>query len=573
MRTLARWLIDQRPAQPLCSRGGDLVSSDAFVGDVAALAELIEQHGSGRWILCTESAYACAVGLLALWQSGSIAVLPPNLEAGSLRELTGGARGLLTDRVVPNIGLETLTLLGASSAPERKWRALDPAGLAIELCTSGSTGARKVVPKTLLQLEAEIEALEGEFGAACRDARSIGTVSFQHIYGLLFRVLWPLCAGRVFLEAATVDPADIARQMEKKSRAVLISSPAHLKRLPELLELARLRAQCVEVFSSGGALDAATALCFEQRLGYAPVEVLGSTETGGIAWRRQTIGTAGDWTAFRGVQVEARDGLLHVHSAPAGGSGGVTTGDACRIVGAGHFELLGRADRIIKLFDERVSLVELELRLCAHALVNSAAALMLERSGTPRIAAVVVLTRTGESLLGEQGKSALIAALRTHLRDFFRATALPRTWRFVERLPEDAQGKTSVQSLAALFAESSLIRVATLVERKAANEREFELKLAVPADLCFLRGHFENMPVVPGVVQLQWVLEWAAEWLGETPRVRGVEALKFKQILAGGTRFRLRLERTNDLRKLRFKLWNERGEFSSGRVLVELGGA
>ncbi len=572
MRTLARWLIDQGTPRPLCSRGGEIVASDSFVRDVTALAVALEQRGSGRWILCTESAYACAVGLLALWQSGSIAVMAPNLEAGSLRELADGARGLLVDRELPNIGLESLALLGHACASQRTWRELDSTQLAVELCTSGSTGARKVVPKTLLQLEAEIAALEGEFGGACRDTRAIGTVSFQHIYGLLFRVLWPLCAGRVFCDASIVDPADLARQMEQQGRAVLISSPAHLKRLPELLELSRLRANCVEVFSSGGALDAATALCFEQRLGFAPLEVLGSTETGGIAWRRQAAGAAGDWTAFPGVRVEVRDGLLHVHSTPAGTSGGVTTGDACRIVGEGRFQLLGRADRIVKLFDERVSLVELETRLCAHPLVKAAAALTLERNATPRIAALIVLSNAGEILLREQGKAGLIAALQTHLRDFFRATALPRAWRFVERLPEDAQGKLSVQSLAALFAESSLIRSARLVERSAANEREFELELEVPQELCFLRGHFENMPVVPGVVQLQWVIEWAAEWLGETPRVRGVEALKFKQILVGGTRFRLRLERTNDLRKLRFKLWNERGEFSSGRVLAEFGG-
>ena len=573
MRNLAAWLIDEGAPRPVCSRGNEVVASDAFARDVAALVAALELRGSGRWILCTESAYACAVGLLALWQTGSIAVMAPNLEAGSLRELADGARGLLADRDLPNIGLESLGLFGHPSASLRKWRKLDSTRIALELCTSGSTGARKVVPKTLLQLEAEIEALEREFGSACRDARAIGTVSFQHIYGLLFRVLWPLCAGRVFCDASIVDPADIERHMEHGGRAVLISSPAHLKRLPELLDLARLRANCVEVFSSGGALDAATAVCFEQRLGFAPLEVLGSTETGGIATRRQSAASSGDWTAFPGVQVEARDGLLHVHSAPAGTSGGVTTGDACKIVGTGRFQLHGRADRIVKLFDERVSLVELESRLCAHSLVNSAAALTLERNSTPRIAAVIVLTGVGEALLREQGKASLIAALQAHLRDFFRATALPRAWRFVERLPEDAQGKTSVQSLAALFAEDSLIRSAKLVERRVANDREFELELEVPKDLCFLRGHFENMPVVPGVVQLQWAIEWAAQWLGAQPRVRSVEALKFKQILAAGTRFRLRLERTNDVQKLRFKLWNERGEFSSGRILVELGGA
>ncbi len=135
------------------------------------------------------------------------------------------------------------------------------------------------------------------------------------------------------------------------------------------------------------------------------------------------------------------------------------------------------------------------------------------------------------------------------------------------------QGKTTVQSLDLLFAESSLTHSARVVERAQAGEREFELELEVPDDLCFLRGHFDGFPVVPGVVQLQWVIEWAAEWLGEKPHVHSVEALKFKQLLVGGMRFRLRLERTNDNRKLRFKLWNERGEFSSGRLLLEHGGA
>ena len=37
------------------------------------------------------------------------------------------------------------------------------------------------------------------------------------------------------------------------------------------------------------------------------------------------------------------------------------------------------------------------------------------------------------------------------LAAFFRDTALPRTWRFVARLPEDAQGKASLAALEELF--------------------------------------------------------------------------------------------------------------------------
>jgi len=565
---LSRWLAVNAGSRALSRREGGLVSSEVFVRDVAALAQVLASRGKGRWILCTESAYSCAVGLFALWQCGSTAVIPPNLEAGSLRELSAGARGLLCDRELASLGLEELAILGWPANPSPRWISLEAESCVLELCTSGSTGARKLVPKTLDQLESEIEALEREFGARCADAVVLGTVSFQHIYGLLFRVLWPLCAGRVFADQSTADPAQIAEALESCPRGVLVSSPAHLKRLPELLDLARLRAGCVEIFSSGGALDGETARCFEAQLGFAPAEVLGSTETGGIAWRRQDSKPQSHlWTPFPGVRVESRDGLLQVQSRPAGTGGGATTGDAIELQSDGRFQLLGRADRIVKLFDERVSLVELESRLCAHACVRSAAALTLERKGTPRIAAALVLSKEGERVLRESGKAALVAALQAHLRAFFRATALPRAWRFVERLPEDAQGKTSVQSLETLFAESSWTRTAKLLERSQANDAALELELEVPSDLWCLRGHFEGFPVVPGVVQLQWVIEWAGEWLGGALAVRGVEGLKFKLFLASGDRFRLRVEKAS-AEKLRFRLWNERGEFSSGRVLL-----
>jgi 3-hydroxymyristoyl/3-hydroxydecanoyl-(acyl carrier protein) dehydratase len=235
--------------------------------------------------------------------------------------------------------------------------------------------------------------------------------------------------------------------------------------------------------------------------------------------------------------------------------------------------LLGRADRIVKLFDERVSLVELEARLAGHPLVEAGAALTLERDGLVRMAAAVVLKEAGARVLRGSGKSAVVALLQTHLRAWFRATALPRTWRFVERLPEDQQGKTSLSALEALFVDTPLSRCATLVQRASESATEMELELEVPRDLYFLRGHFDDFPVVPGVVQLQWAIEWAAEWLGAERNVRGVEALKFKQLLSAGDRFRLRLERTEDSGKLRFRLWNERGEFSSGRLLYALGSA
>ena len=143
------------------------------------------------------------------------------------------------------------------------------------------------------------------------------------------------------------------------------------------------------------------------------------------------------------------------------------------------------------------------------------------------------------------------------------------------------QGKWQ-QALEALFAEEAATTLdgdsgdaphgrapdATLVERVEESEGSLELLLEVPHDLWCMRGHFDGFPVVPGVVQLQWVLDWAGRWRGAEVGARGLEALKFKQLLVGGARFRLRLERTADEAKLRFRLWNEAGDFSSGRVIL-----
>src|SRR3546814_17943637 len=77
------------------------------------------------------------------------------------------------------------------------FRDLDTADCEIQLHTSGTTGKPEAVIKPLRCLEAEVEVLEAVFGA-CGAQSVLATVPAFHIYGLLFRVLWPLSAGRLF---------------------------------------------------------------------------------------------------------------------------------------------------------------------------------------------------------------------------------------------------------------------------------------------------------------------------------------------------------------------------------------
>jgi acyl-coenzyme A synthetase/AMP-(fatty) acid ligase len=185
---------------------------------------------------------------------------------------------------------------------------------ACELCvfTSGSTGQPSAISKRLDQLAREVDALQAAFGAQLEGVQVHGTVSHQHIYGLLFRVLWPLAAGRL-IHPRRFFHEDLVGALAGTD-TVLVATPAHLKRLPEQLDWASLHGRLRAVFSSGGPLPEEAARQVRQWLGVAPTEVYGSSETGGIAWRRWDTDLP-PWQPLPGVQWRIEDGCLAVASA------------------------------------------------------------------------------------------------------------------------------------------------------------------------------------------------------------------------------------------------------------------
>ncbi|MFP3656715.1 AMP-dependent synthetase, partial [Burkholderia sp. SIMBA_052] len=76
-----------------------------------------------------------------------------------------------------------------------------------------SSGRPKPIRKTLAQFNAEVHTLERQWGALVGDATMLASVPHHHIYGLLFRVLWPLAAGRAFDRAVSIEPLHLQTQI------------------------------------------------------------------------------------------------------------------------------------------------------------------------------------------------------------------------------------------------------------------------------------------------------------------------------------------------------------------------
>ena len=550
--TLEQMLLTAQPERAVAV---DPALSHSQLRDAAlSLAAGLQARGVRRLAVHLEDAADLAVALLGAWRAGASVLLPADLQAQTRQRWSADVDLWLTDQPT-DIRLDDLRLAPLEATE------LDLDQCCLSLCTSGSSGEPKRIEKTLRQLSNEVQALEQLWGADLGPACMIGSVATQHIYGLLFRVLWPLCAGRTFVRRQLAFPEDLQRASRQYPAFAWVASPALLKRMGDNLDWPAL--SCVRrVFSSGGALPTEAAQSLHQRLGQWPTEIFGSSETGGIAWRQG----AGLWQPFADVKLsQDSDGALLIAS-PYLPAGHVEhTADAARIAEDGRFELLGRLDRIVKLEEKRISLPMLEQALMAHDWVSEARMGVVQENRAS-LGALLVLSESGLHALRNLGRRAVTEALRRHLSEHCETLALPRRWRWLRQLPLNAQGKLPQAEVEALLMAAR--PKAPQVLEQVETDGQWSLQLLVPPDLAYFSGHFPTAPVLPGVVQVDWALSLGRQLMDLPPRFLGMEVLKFQQLMRPGDEIQLHLRFDRERGKLYFAYRNDTAACSSGRIVL-----
>jgi len=533
----------------------------AFVARTDAWRRAFAAAPGRRWALYIEGTADFAAALMGAWHAGKHVVLPGDTRAETLAALRGHADGWAGELPGGLLPADN----GADNGAIGDWPPLNTHDTWVTLFTSGSTGVPGAIDKRLAQLDAEVHTLQQAFGAMLpAGVRVLSTVSHQHIYGLLFTVLWPLAAGRPMPGARLAFHEELVRACAADPRpAVLVSSPAHLKRMPDALDWPATRAVLHAVFSSGGPLPPEAAADALRHTGRSPIEVFGSSETGGIAWRQRAV-QADRWTALPGIAWQLRDGFLAVRSPHLPNDDWYVCADRALPAGADSFVLAGRADRIVKIEEKRVSLTQIEQRLAASPLVREARVVMVELDVGTRVAAAVVPADAGQALLDTDGRAALTAALRAALADAVDPVALPRRWAFVAALPCNAQGKTTEAMLRDVFRRT--VPAARWLETDATTATA---TLDVTGDLAIFDGHFPGTPIVPGVAQVDWVMALAPQRLPVPARDRfaRLDTLKFQAVIRPGSTVRLALAWQADTRALGFRLTSDAGPHASGKIV------
>lgn len=543
------------------------VTIEAWLQRVALWQQHIQQYPQcQRWALYHHDCAEFSAILFALWSSNKIACLPGNNNSGTQSLLAQRCDGFLGQ-------FEPISeLLHYFHQPDNNGESLAPTTTEfdaeaplLEVFTSGSTGQPEAIGKNIRQLESELNALETVFSTQLNSCQIFSSVSHQHIYGLLFRVLWPLAAGR----ASYTETVETIEGLNHKvaQPVALVSSPTHLSRLPGQLDWQNLQQQVQLIFSSGAPLQEQHSNSSHELFSADVYEVYGSSETGGVAWRSQHK-NGPLWQPLPGVDVRCGNNhCLEIRSGHLPDDDWFQSSDRVEFDQQQRFLLKGRVDQIVKVEGKRLSLTAMQQQLENNPLISEARVLIIEGKRS-EVAVVATLTSAGRQALNENGKRPLTQQLRQDLFAYFERPLLPRRWRFPDDLPRNNQGKVTHADLMELFMSEPKKTLPDVVSQQLTGD-EAQLTLNVSSDILYFDGHFEQQPILPGVTQVHWAAHFGKQLLGIQGEFQQLKNIKFMQVLTPGQEVQLSISKImkDAQQSIRFRFNSATETFSSGELV------
>ncbi len=374
----------------------------------------------------------------------------------------------------------------------------------ISFFTSGSTSTPKKITKSVKTLFAEVRNIYNtQHHLVNENVTVVATIQPFHMYGMLWRFLFPLSAGIPVDLNLIVSLEDLQHRQRIYKQLLFLSVPSFMNRLVKYADLYDFSKGNVKgIFSSGSLLSNETSEGMRRIFSVSPTEIFGSTETGGVAMRQQCNGP--QWNAFDPVKIKQdADGCLKVFSSfiedrcfkmqdavQMENRGGYPESDPRRFI------LLGRRDRLVKISEKRISLPEMEARYESHEFIEQAYIVLMTQE---KLGILLVLTEKGKEFLKSRTFAEFFSLMHQYMIKFFDNSAIPRKLKISTEIPCNSQGKIKKDEVISML-ESKMHE--PIVENARFSEDIFSADLTFVRDSPYFKGHFPDISILPGVAQI-----------------------------------------------------------------------
>ena len=548
--------------RPLFYRNNRTVCFDEFKMDVARYSNVFSRMNTHDVILFVQDdIYLFFVCFMALMQAGKDVILPAMLNEQNARPLCDITNTIVTNQT---IALHGFNFVDLSQDFGTNWDFRDMDARTLYFFTSGSTGTPKKITKTFHNLAAEV-ALHNKMQQNLFKLNPVMTASVvpYHMYGLLWRFLIPLVGGIIIDTDMIFTPEELQSAQNKFDKILFATTPSFLDSITKYKNQYQFADNCIGIFSSGSLLGAKTSKMAFDKFGVSPFEIFGSTETGGVAFRQQSGGDV--WTIFDGVKTHTDDNGCIVADSDFCCVRPYPMSDVVEMQNEHQFLLKGRADRIVKIAEERISLPEYESKLNTHRFIEQSYVTSVQQNGRDIIGCVIVLNDDGKNFIISQGRRALVNDIKTCLAPWFPNVALPRKIRIVNEMPLNPQGKILKSEIINLL-QSDMSE--PVMQNLIKTDKDLSCNLTFLKDSAYFKGHFEECPILPGVIQLYFVVKFIQQFFHITLNKYDIMKLKFSNLVLPDTLVHFELHKLSDT-EFSFSYENGDIKYSAGKIIIK----
>ena len=433
----------------------------------------------------------------------------------------------------------------------------------IHFYTSGSTGKPKIIEKRFSHLEREVQELFSCFGEDISDSLFLTSVLHYHVYGFLFYVLLPL-AIRCPIFANRINYLETCAAFSSQHKMTFISSPAFLKRM---LKIPLGASTHWTVFSSAGALDAAGSANCADVFGSEAIEIYGSTETGGIAWRKQKTNPL--WRPFPCVSLSAAPDNTFTAQSPYF-DGTVTGGDFIACTDEGLFTLLGRVDSTVKIEGRRIDLKDIDAKLLALPACADCHTIYHKTNHREQTVSFIVLKKdTPLYALSLRDEQAAQKEIQQYLSAYFDKTLAPKKISILEAIPKNAMGKIDHAQLESILNRAAPYHYTARPVSFGNGRYSVKMDICFPKDSRFFRGHFDGFHIVPAVAQVKTAFDISKKLFSHALYIKSAKKLKYTTMIRPDVPLLLSLDFFPNERKLSFSFSDADKAYSSGVLHLE----
>ena len=381
----------------------------------------------------------------------------------------------------------------------------------IYIFTSGSTGEPQLIQKNLAKLILEAQSIIDEFNLAGH-LISASTVSLTHSFGFTFNFILPFWHNLKINCRRIEFPEQFG---DIKDDYILISTPTFMEKLAKYDFVFEKAPE--KIFLAGSKLKN-NVLDYFKRFSDV-IDIYGSTETGNIAFKRGYD----EFRTFKDVSVSVDRNDNTVVTSGFFVQEKVILPDIIQYVNEKEFILKKRSDRIVKIFEKRVSLDEIENILKKHADVKDCYCFMYANK-------LACVAATDNFNLDKD-------ELRHFLLQF--SEVVPKKWRILSEIPLTANGRIDKTKLNRIFGMN--LSLPFVLSKKVSSDNA-EINLIFKKNCNFFDGHFDIMPILPGVVQLYYAKYFADNFFNIEIPPDEVKKVKFSNIIKSDTEITLKLK-------------------------------